>query len=96
MANSEYSREHDRDCIAFLLGEAAANRKQHPAIACALARAAKGIADQRHREPPSSTVLADFQSALPTHEERVWGADIDPRILERLDKWIMQECEESV
>lgn len=93
MAEQGYVDERDRDCVAFLIAEAAAFRQIDPARACALARAAKAIADQRHRVPSHSQQLPDFESGLPTHEERLWGADIDERILARLEEWITREVE---
>lgn len=92
MAELGYVQDRDRDAVAFLMGQAAAHRRNNPEAACVLARAAGSLADERHREPPYAAQLPDFESALPTHEERVWGKPVDERILARLDEWISSEA----
>lgn len=87
MSDAEgYVAPADRDAVAFIMGEAAAWRRRDPAHACILARLAKAIADRSHENYAS--YLPDFESAIPTHEERVWGKPIDDRIINRLEEWI--------
>ena len=90
MATKGYVEPSDRDAVAWLMGEAAANRNTRPEIACALARAAKGIADTDHRGRANS--LPDFEEAIPTHGERIWGKPVDQRIIDRLCSWIEKEA----
>lgn len=84
------SSDVDPDVVAFLLGQAAAARKRDPAVACALARMAKSLREGSHNFTSGSMAkaLPDFETALPTYDELVWGKPVDDRIIARLDTWI--------
>jgi len=84
------SSDVDPDVVAFLLGEAAAKRHNDPAAACVLARMAKSLLEGSHNFTSGSMAkaLPDFETALPTHDEWIWGKPVDDRIIARLDTWI--------
>lgn len=85
MADEGYVAFGDRDAVAFLLGEAVAWRDRDPTKACILARYAKALADRSHAN--FAEYLPDFENALPTHDERIWGKPIEDGIIDKLKRW---------
>lgn len=80
----------DPDVVAFLLGEAAAKRHIDPVGACVLARMAKSLTEGSHNFTSGSMAkaLPDYDQAMPTYAEWIWGKPVDDRIIARLDAWI--------